>query len=273
MTEPTHALPFAVNLSILFTESPMGERPARAREAGFDAVEAWWPFSSPTPDDSDIGAFLSAISAADVRLVALNAYAGDMPAGDRGAAGVPTLVDGFRRSIDALCHIAETTGCRLFNALYGLGADDALATESLGLLAERVAGFDGTVLVEPLTATENVGYPLQTASDVVAVLERLRAGGAANARFLADLYHLANNGEDLTTLAERHAGDIAHVQIADSPGRNEPGSGTLPLDATIRSLESSGYNAYVACEYRPSGRSEDSFAWLPVARRGSRRDA
>jgi hydroxypyruvate isomerase len=268
-----HALPFAVNLSILFTEWPMRDRPARAREAGFEAVEAWWPFSSPTPDDGDVDEFLGALSAADVRLVALNAYAGDMAAGDRGAVGVPPLVDGFRRSIDTLCHVADATGCRLFNALYGIGADDALATESLGLFAERVAGFDGTVLVEPLTATENAGYPLQTASDVVAVLERLRAGGTANARFLADLYHLANNGEDLTTLAERHVADIAHVQIADAPGRNEPGTGTLPLDATIRSLEASGYSAYVACEYRPSGRSEDSFAWLPVARRGSRRDA
>jgi hydroxypyruvate isomerase len=111
-------------------------------------------------------------------------------------------------------------------------------------------------------------YPLLTAADALGIIDRVRQEhGVDNLGLLADLYHLAVNGDDVDKVVAEHTDRIAHVQIADAPGRNEPGTGTLPLDEQLAALEAGGYAGWVGLEYKPSAASVDSFEWLARERR------
>lgn len=264
-------LTYAVNLSILFTELPLLDRPAAAAAAGFDAVEMWWPFPEPVPAAADVDALVGALDAAGVRLVAMNFAAGNVAAGERGWLSQPANSARFRDNVDAMVRIASRTGCRLFNALYGKrvpGVDpaeqDSLAVENLAFAARTVSDLGGIVLVEPQTRADNVGYPLHTAADVVAVLDRVRRRtGAANLCLLADVYHLARNGDDVPHVLAAYLDRIGHVQIADQPGRHQPGTGELDIPALLDQLDRSGYTGYVVAEYVPLGPSAETFGWIP----------
>jgi hydroxypyruvate isomerase len=268
---------YAVNTSILFTELPALERPAAARQAGFGAVEFWWPFDVAVPADSAVDAFVTAIRDAGVQLIGLNFAAGDMPGGDRGLVSWPARSGEFRDNVDITVGIGEQLGCRAFNALYGNRVDDStpeqqddLAVENLAVAAQAADRIGGIVLVEPVSGAPR--YPLKTAADVVDVINRVqRQTGVGSLRFLCDLYHLAVNGDDVDAAIARHADRVGHVQIADAPGRNEPGTGKLPLDRWLADLEAAGYDSWVALEYKPSGATVDSFGWLPEPDRGSAR--
>lgn len=272
-----HTLPFAVNCSLLFTELPLLERPAAANAAGFDAVEFWWPFDEAVPGDAEVSAFEAAVRDAGVSLVGLNFFAGDMPGGDRGLVSWPERLQEFRDNVDVTIGIGERLGCRAFNALYGNriegvepAALDELAAENLASAADAAAAIGATVLVEAVSGAPH--YPLLSAADAVAVIERVEGlSGATNLGLLADLYHLAVNNDDVDKVIEAYADRVAHVQLADAPGRNEPGSGLLPLNRWLTGLEDAGYQGWVALEYKPSGSTLDSLAWLPTERRGSGR--
>ena len=113
-------------------------------------------------------------------------------------------------------------------------------------------------------------YPLRTAADAVGVIDRVAGEtGVANLGFLCDLYHLAVNGDDLDQAIAAFGDRVTHVQIADAPGRHEPGTGTLDLDRYLARLAAAGYDGWDGLEYKPSGASADSFAWLPRGRRGA----
>ncbi|MEU8342235.1 hydroxypyruvate isomerase [Actinomadura meyerae] len=260
---------FAVNCSILFTEHPPLERPAAARAAGFGEVEFWWPWNGePEPSAADTDAFCRAIEDAGVRLIALNLYAGDMAAGERGVLSDPSRVEEFRRSLDALLRVAERTGARSFNALYGQrlgGADpaeqDRVATENLVHAAGRVGEIGGTLLIEPLARGLNGAYPLETAADAAGVVARVRDAGAPNVRILYDTFHLATNGDDLEKAARAHAAGIGHVQIADAPGRGRPGTGRIDFGRVFAVLDDIGYGGRISLEYVPRGPSAEEFAW------------
>ena len=123
------------------------------------------------------------------------------------------------------------------------------------------------MLVEPVSGADR--YPLLTAADSVAVIDRVAdETGVGNLGLLCDLYHLAVNGDDLDQAIATYADRVAHVQIADAPGRHEPGTGTLDLDHYLAGLAAAGYGGWVGLEYKPSGASADSFGWLPRQRRG-----
>ena len=267
---------FDLNLSILFTEFPLHERPGAARSAGFDAVELWWPFAVAVPGDREVDAFVRAVQDAGVALAGLNFFAGDMPGGDRGLVSWPARGAEFRDNVEVTVGIGERLGCRSFNALYGNRVDDAtpqqqdeLAVEHLALAAAATGRIGGVVLVEPVSGAPR--YPLRTAADAVGVIDRVqRETGASNLRFLCDLYHLAVNGDDLDKAVERYADRVGHVQIADAPGRHEPGTGSLDLDRHLGALAAAGYDGYVGLEYSPSGASADSFGWLPLEQRSTK---
>lgn len=271
----SHLLRYEVNCSILFTELPVLERPAAAAAAGFDAVEFWWPFPEAVPSDADVDTFVSAIREAGVSLVGLNFAAGDMPGGDRGLVSWPARSQEFRDNIDVTVGIGEQLGCTAFNALYGNRVDgvpeveqDVVAAENLALAARAAARIDGTVLVEPVSGAPR--YPLLTAADALDVIDRVRRDfGVANLGLLADLYHLAVNGDDVDRVIVEHADLIAHVQIADDPGRHEPGTGELPLERQLAALEAAGYAGWVGLEYKPATTTADSFGWVPRERRGA----
>lgn len=272
-----HALKYAVNCSLMFTELPLLERPAAARAAGFEAVEFWWPFSQAVPSDHDADAFVRAVRDAGVRLIGLNFFAGDLAAGDRGAVSWPACSERFRDNVPVVAGIAEQLGCRAFNALYGNRVDgvdprsqDDLAVENLAFAAAAVAPLRATVLLEPVSGAPR--YPIRTAADAFAVLDRVQTEtGVSNIALLADLYHLAVNGDDVDKVIDVDADRIAHVQIADAPGRHEPGSGTLPLERYVAALESRGYEGWVALEYKPATTTGEGLAWLPAELRAPER--
>jgi hydroxypyruvate isomerase len=266
---------YAVNLSMLFTELPLLARPAAAKEAGFDAVEFWWPFDTAVPADADVDSFVGSITDAGVQLIGLNFFAGDMPGGDRGLVSWPARSGEFRDNVDVTLGIGERLGCKAFNALYGNRVDEAtpvaqddVAAENLALAARAAARIDGVVLVEPVSGAPR--YPLLTAADVIRVIDRVQAAaGVTNVKFLCDLYHLDVNGDDVAKAIDTYADRVGHVQIADSPGRGEPGTGTLDIDGHLAALAARGYRGYVALEYKPTVGTRDSLAWLPLADRGT----
>ena len=266
----TYGLRFDVNCSILFTELPLLKRPAAARSAGFDAVEFWWPFGEPVPPDREVDSFVEALGDAGVRLVLLNFVAGDMAAGERGLLSLPAGSAAFRDNIDVCAGIAERTGCGILNALYGNRADgvpeqqqDELATENLALAAAAAAGAGATVVVESLNSHDSPRAAIVSSRRALAVIDAVRAGGVTNIAFLADLYHLGRMGEDLPGTLARHAGDIAHVQIADVPDRGAPGTGQMDYDALFGQLAAQGYPGWIGCDYKPSdpADSSTSFGW------------
>ncbi|MDF3298594.1 TIM barrel protein [Streptomyces tropicalis] len=272
---------FNVNLSILFTELPLLERPAAAAAAGFTAVELWWPWiDTPVPARSERDALRGAIEAAGVRLTGLNLYAGRLPGPDRGALSVPGAEsERFRANVEVAAGFAGELGCTALNALYGNrveGLDpaeqDALALENLTLAARAADRIGAALLIEALNRPESPDYPLVSAAAAVGVVDRVNAAtGLGNARFLMDLYHLSVNGEDLPAVIEEHTARTGHVQIADNPGRGAPGTGSLPLEDLLDRLGDAGYAGWIGLEYKPGDRpSAESFAWLPPAARAAR---
>ncbi|MGH8878985.1 MAG: hydroxypyruvate isomerase family protein [Stackebrandtia sp.] len=257
---------FTVNLSIMFTELPLLERPAAARTAGMEACEFWWPFATPVPSDTEVDAFVSAVTDAGLQLTGLNFAAGDMPNGDRGLLSSPRDSAAFRDNIDVAVGIANRLGCKAFNALYGNRIDgvapeaqDELAAENLALAASAASIHDAVVLVEAVNSIENPRYPLTSSSSVIEVLDTV---GQSNLKVLADFYHLARMGENPDEVLSQHFDRIGQVQIADVPGRGEPGSGTFDFAALFDDLDTRGYSGWVGLEYKPTTASADSLRWM-----------
>ncbi|MDA8298027.1 MAG: TIM barrel protein [Actinomycetota bacterium] len=262
------ALQFAANLSIIFTELPLLERPAAAAAAGFSAVESWWPFAASVPTDQELADFEEAIGEAGVSLIALNLDGGDLAAGERGIASHPGVDQRFADNLSCALGIAKRQGVRVMNALYGNAVEgmtravqDDLAIERLVVAAKAAEEVGARIVVETQNHLDSPRYPLRTPAEVIALCEKVRAEGAGAIGWLCDLYHVAMEQMDPTAELEAHFADIDHVQIADAPGRHEPGSGSIDFRRALGRLVELGYDGYVACEYRPSGRSEESFAW------------
>lgn len=273
---PDHSLNYLANCSIMFTERPLLERPAAAKAAGFDAIEFWWPWpDQPVPADDDVDAFVRSVRDAGVRLVGLNFFAGDLAGADCGVLSIPKRSSQFRDNIDVTVGIGDQLGVAAFNALYGNRVDDAavaeqdeLGRENVGRAADAAARIAAIVLIESVSGPKP--YPLRSADDAVAVVNAVRIAGHPNVGFLCDLFHLANNGDDLDAAIAKYTDVTSHVQIADWPGRGEPGSGQLDLQRHLAELAGRGYTGWVGLEYKPTTDTETSLSWLPRERRASK---
>jgi hydroxypyruvate isomerase len=260
---------FSANVSILFTEVPLLERFARAHDAGFDAVELWWP------SGEDPAAVEAAIQDAGLDVALLNFDAGDMPAGDRGLISDPARREAFRANVPVALGLAEAVGCTKLNALAGHELPGLerevqleLARDNVRFAADAAGEARAEVLIEAVNTHENGPYLLPTTKDAS---DFVRSVGRGNVRLQYDAYHMQRMEGDLTATIERHIGEIAHVQIADSPGRGEPGTGEINYDFVLRRLDELGYDGYVGLEYKPaSGDTEAGLEWLPRELRGYR---
>jgi len=256
----------SANVSLLFTEVPYEQRFRAAADAGFDAVESWWPFAEAHPGDARLDELVGLVREAGVRLTGLNFFAGDMPAGERGVACRPERAHELEANVEAVLRVASATGCRGFNLLYGqLREGETVATHRVAAVAayrraaEAVGEIGGTVLVEPLADGANGAYPLTTHHDALRLVDEV---GSAHVRFLLDTFHLGSNGLDVPAVVVETRDAIGHVQLADAPGRGEPGSGTLDWDAIGDALRSTGYRGTVAAEYRPTAETRSTLSWL-----------
>jgi hydroxypyruvate isomerase len=258
---------FSANVSILFKETPFLERFGRARDAGFSAVEFWWP------SDENPGEVETVIKDADLEVALFNFDAGDMAAGDRGLAGDPERQQQFRENMPEALDLARSLGCKRLNALVGhevpgmdRGEQLAIARDNVRFAAARAESADVTVMVEAVNTFENGPYLLYTTEQVVEFVESV---GRENVRVQHDFYHMQRMEGNLVANLREHVGLIGHVQIADSPGRGEPGTGEIHYPFVLGELERVGYEGYVGLEYDPTTETtEESLAWLPGELRG-----
>jgi len=259
---------FSANVSILFKEVPFLERFGRAREAGFSAVEFWWP------SGEDLGEVEAAIRDAGLSVALFNFDAGDMPAGERGLVSDPGRVEQFRENVPVALGLAQRLGCRRMNVLvghekYGMGRGDqlALARENVAFAADAAREAEVTVMVEAVNTFENGPYLLYTTGQAVEFVEGV---GRENVKIQHDFYHMQRMEGNLVATLRDNIGHVGHVQIADSPGRGEPGTGEIHYPYVLAELEDLGYDGYLGLEYNPTtGTTEESFGWLPEELRGA----
>lgn len=251
---------FVPNLTMLFADRPFLERFAAARNAGFSAVEFQLPYGE------SLGAVQSAAREANLSVVLFNVPAGRWDQGERGIAVLPDRRREFRDGIEQALEYSRALGCAQLNCLAGirpaeLAWDEAFATlvENVSFAARRLAEEGVRLLVEPCNAVDIPGFFV----DSLDVWRRLdEAATVSNLYLQYDFYHVQRMQGELLGSFQALQPRIAHVQIADNPGRHEPGTGEICYPNIFRRLEALGYDGHIGLEYVPSGKTEDSFGWM-----------
>lgn len=255
---------FVANLSMLFTEVPFLERFARARAAGFTAVEYLFPYDWPAEQLSE------QLQAHGLTQVLFNLPPGDWQAGERGIACLPDRVEEFRAGVDQGITYARVLGNRQLNCLAGLkpaDLDEQTAWETLvanvQYAADRFAEAGLTLCLEAINSRVDMpGFMLDTAGKVMALIEELDAD---NVRLQYDIYHMQIMEGDVIRTMECLLPWIGHIQFADNPGRHEPGTGEINFSNVFAALDQMGYQGWVSAEYRPSLVTEDTLSWFRAA--------
>ncbi len=253
-------LRFCTNISLMFTEVPMLERPAAARRAGFLGVEILSPFELPAED------WARACRAAGVEVVNFNAPVGDRKRGELGLAGLPGRTAEFRDTVQQALHYAEVLGAKRLTVHSGaippgVSREDCLAVlpQNLNWAAELLGRSGVTCMTEALNSTDRPTAVLNRASDALGVI---RSTGNPNLKIEADIYHMTAMGEDIDSVLRDDTADIAHVQFADFPGRHEPGTGRLEFDKIFATLDEIRFPGWISAEYVPSGPTEKGLGWF-----------
>jgi len=252
---------FSANLSMLFKEVPFVERFERARLAGFDAVEFWWP------GDDDLDVVAAAVGDSGVSVVLFNFDAGDMAAGDRGLLSDPERQHRFTENLPTALEFARRVECGQLNALVGVELPGgrreeqlALATQNLRFAAREAAAIGAKVLIEAINTLENGPYLVSRTADAATLLERVQE---PNVALQYDAYHMQRMEGNLAATIRAYGDQIAHVQIADCPGRGEPGTGEINFPYLFHVLDEIGYPGHVGLEYTPTTETtEESFGWM-----------
>ena len=258
---------FCPNLSMLWKDVDFTERFGRAKQAGFAAVEFWWP------SGEDLGQVESAIKDSGLDVALFNFDAGDMPEGDRGLVSDPDRKHEFRDNVPVALELAQSVGCPRLNALVGLELDGMEREEQLGLAreniawaAERAAEHGIEVMVEAVNTFENGPYLLSTTKAAANFVEQV---GRDNVKLQYDAYHMQRMEGNVAATLREHIGAITHVQVADSPDRGEPGTGEMNYRYILGVLEELSYGGWIGLEYKPTTDStEESLEWLPKEKRG-----
>jgi hydroxypyruvate isomerase len=251
---------FSANLTLLFTEVPFLDRFGAAAAAGFRAVEFVSPYAHPAGVVADL------VRAYRLEVSVFNMPPGDWEKGDRGLACDPRRGDEFRDGITRAIDYAKALGCPRIHCMAGIRPPDlaeadvqATYVANLRLAAGALAAHGLELLVEAINDRDMPGYWVNTSRQA---LDTLRAVGAPNLRFQLDAYHLHVMGEDPAAVLEREWDRVGHVQIADAPGRHEPGTGEIDLGSFFRLLDRREYPGWVGCEYRPRTTTAAGLGWL-----------
>ena len=251
---------FAANLSMLFTEVPLLERFERAARAGFSCVELQFPYEQPA------AAIRDCLLANRLQMVLHNLPAGDWDAGERGIACLPDRVDEFRAGVSKAIEYAKMLGAPQLNCLAGkapAGVDAGTLRRTLvANLRFAAAELDQAglkLLIEPINNYDIPGFWLNRTDLAISVLDEV---GAANAFVQYDIYHAQRYEGELAATMTKHLARIGHIQVADNPGRNEPGTGEINFGFLFRHLDRIGYSGWIGAEYKPAGNTEAGLAWM-----------
>ncbi|NVO15139.1 MAG: hydroxypyruvate isomerase [Rhodoplanes sp.] len=251
---------FSANLSMLFTELPFLDRFAAAASAGFEAVEYMFPYDY-TPDQ-----LAAALRRNHLSQILFNLPAGDWARGERGIAGHPDRVAEFRNGVRAAATFAHALECPRVNCLVGfppvgVAAETAHRTlvDNLRHAAEALQGDGVLLLVEPINRFDMAGFQLSGSADALALIDEV---GSDNLKLQYDIYHMQRSEGELSSTIEKNIDRIGHIQVADNPGRGEPGTGEINFDFLFRLLDRIGYDGWVGCEYKPKNSTLEGLTWL-----------
>ena len=251
---------FAANLTMLFTEFPFLDRFERAARAGFKGVEFLFPYAY---QPRDIRARLEQF---DLQLVLHNLPAGDWDAGERGIACHPDRTAEFREGVERAVDVASALGVRQLNCLVGktpAGVPDAQVhatlVENLYHASQRLKEAGIKLLVEPVNRRDIPGFHLHRSDQALALIDEV---GGGNLFLQYDIYHAQRTEGELAATLQKHLTRIAHVQVADNPGRNEPGTGEINFPFLFGHLDRIGYQGWIGCEYKPAVSTEIGLDWI-----------
>jgi hydroxypyruvate isomerase len=250
---------FAANLSMMFGETNFLDRFAAARAARFDAVEFLFPYAFESEQ------IHKRLARHQLQLVLFNLPAGDWAAGERGMACDPRRIGEFQDSVELALDYASELEVAQLHCLAGkippnVPRERAHETyvANLKFAADAFAGHGLRLLIEPINTYDIPGYFLTGSAQALAVIDEC---GADNLFLQYDVYHMQRMEGELANTIRASLARIAHIQIADSPGRHEPGTGEINYPFLFGLLDELGYNGWVGCEYRPSGETDGSLAW------------
>ena len=250
---------FAANLSMLFTEVPFLERFERAANAGFEAVEFLFPYAHTVEEIKE------RLDATGLKIVLHNLPAGDWDAGERGIACDPKRVDEFRAGVAKAVTYAHALGVPQLNCLAGkapAGVPDAVLrqtlVDNLRYAAAELKKAGLKLLVEPINTFDIPGFYLHGSAQTLSVLDQV---GFDNAHLQYDIYHMQRMEGELAATMQAHLPRIAHIQLADNPGRNEPGTGEINYAFLFAFLDRIGYTGWIGCEYKPAAATQAGLGW------------
>jgi hydroxypyruvate isomerase len=251
---------FAANLSMMFNEVPFLDRFALAAKAGFKGVEFLFPYEHPA---AEIAARLRDNS---LQQVLFNAPAGDFAKGERGMAAIPGKQAAFRESIKLALEYATTLACPRLHIMAGLKpegvAHDTLTAvygANLAYAAEECAKVGVKPIIEPINHRDIPGFFLNTTDQAAAIIA---AVGPEKLGMQFDLYHCQITEGDVVKRVEKHLPLIAHMQVADTPGRHEPGTGEVNWPFVFKTIDALGFRGWIGCEYRPAGETLAGLSWF-----------
>jgi hydroxypyruvate isomerase len=251
---------FAANLSMMFNEVPFLDRFARARAAGFEAVEFLMPYDFPAAE------IARRLKDNGLQQVLFNAPPGDFAAGERGLAAQPGRQAEFREGVQKALEYAAALSCPRLHlwsgiAPAGVPRDTLLSVYAANLAwaAEECGKAGVKPVIEPINHRDIPGFFLNTTDEAAAIIQ---AVGPERLGLQFDLYHCQITEGDLVKTAERHLPLIAHMQVADNPGRNEPGTGEVNWPFVFQAIDKMGFRGWIGCEYRPAGETEAGLGWF-----------
>ena len=251
---------FAANLTMLFNEVPFMERFKKAADSGFKGVEFLFPY---------------AYSAADIKceldqnqltLVLHNLPAGDWDAGERGIACLPDRIEEFREGVKKAIEYASVLGVKQINCLAGRapsGIDPKILHDTfvanLKFAADELKKVNIRLLIEPINTFDIPGFFLSKTQQAIQILSEVASD---NLFIQYDIYHAQRMEGELSKTIENNLAKIAHIQLADNPGRNEPGTGEINYAFLFKLLDDLGYQGWVGCEYKPATNTEAGLGWI-----------
>ena len=251
---------FAANLTMLFNEVDFLDRFAAAREAGFTGVEYLFPYAY------DKAALADRLSTHGLTQVLHNLPAGDWGAGERGIAVLPDRVEEFRAGVDTAIDYAKTLGCGQINCLAGIALEGVdrgelrrTFVENLKFAADRLGAEGIRLLIEPINTRDIPGFFLNRTDQAKAILDEV---GSPNLFIQYDIYHMQIMEGDLAPTIAANLDRIAHIQLADNPGRHEPGTGEINYPFLFDHLDSIGYSGWIGCEYKPAATTTEGLGWF-----------
>jgi hydroxypyruvate isomerase len=250
---------FAANLTMLFTELPFLDRFAATEAAGFSGVEYLFPY------DFEKAALRERLEQHGLTQVLHNLPAGNWAAGERGIAILPDRVDEFRDGVRHGIDYAKALGCRQLNCLVGVapaGADpfalNEVLSKNLRYAADALAQENIRLLIEPINTLDIPGFFLNGTPQAAQIISDVQS---ENLFIQYDIYHMQVMEGDIARTLQKHLARISHVQLADNPGRNEPGTGEINYPFLFRHLDAIGYRGWIGCEYKPKTTTVEGLGW------------